>query len=403
MRDFRELITIGFNNLMAHRLRTTLSLIGIIVGITAIVIIASVGEGSKLKIRKEIKKWGTDILRIFPEQQHKESFSVRGSEMILRASSYGSLPSLTEKDLVSIRRNASNVSSVAPVIKSSFQSNKQNITVWGVDKEFQDVAGIEVLQGRFINERDVKMKYKICVVEINSEIYRFFKGMPKIGSYLSLNSMSFKIVGLVKRKTLQTPFIDKSVEVYIPISIMEKGQREYYAKVDSEDKLSRAAHEIESILQSRKLGKKLYKARSFGQILKMQNRIIEIVTLVIGGIAFLSLLVGGIGIMNVMLVSVGERKREIGIRIALGALRKDILLQFLIEAIILCSAGGFIGTIAGLIIAWVTAPILRVPFIISWKVAFIGVTFSVLVGILSGLYPAFKASRLDPIESLRYE
>ncbi|MCK4527042.1 ABC transporter permease [candidate division WOR-3 bacterium] len=400
MRDFREFVTIGFNNLRVYRLRSTLSLIGIIIGITAVVTIASIGEGSKSKIRKELKKMGTELISIFPkpvyfEQSENYSVSVTTDQF-----------PLTKNDLLSIKKNASSVGNITEMIQKGHELGKECVVVWGIDVDFQDIAIVNVLQGRFINRIDIDMRRNICAIEMNRVAQKALKGTPKIGDLVSFGNRSYRIVGLVKREAFWIQRFTEMMDVYVPISVLEEEGSEnkgYYAKAVSEDRLSNATYEIETILQSRRLGKKIFKAQSYGEYLKMQNKIIRVVTLVVGGVALLSLLVGSIGIMNVMLVSVGERTREIGIRIALGALRSDILLQFLIEAIILCIAGGIIGIIVGLIIAWIAAPLLQVPFIISWIVVFIGVTFSVFVGILSGLYPAFKASKLDPIEALRYE
>jgi putative ABC transport system permease protein len=400
MRNFKEYIYIGFDNLKAYRLRSTLSLIGIIIGIAAVIAVASMGEGSKARLRQQIKKWGTEILNIRPNRSH------RGNMKQGLARSSRNISALTENDLLSIKRNASFVSDITSVINSQCEINKRQVNVWGIDEGYQGVATVNILQGRFIDRRDITNKRNICAIEMNTNISKFFKGLPKIGGYLYLWNMPFKIVGLVEREALKRGYIDNSIDVYIPIDILkgkESTMKSFFARAVSEDKLQQAAYEIETILQSRRLGNKMYKARFSGNYQKEANEMLQTITLVIGGIAFLSLLVGGIGIMNMMLISVGERTKEIGVRKALGAERIDIITQFLIEAIILCIIGGIIGIVMGLIIAWIAAPLLQLPFIISWKVVAIGASFAVSVGILSGLYPALKASKLSPIEALRYE
>lgn len=400
MRDFREFVIIGFNNLKAYRLRSILSLIGIIIGITAVVTIASIGEGSKTKIRKELKKMGTELIQIFQKPTHleqSENYSV----------SITTEPSpLTRDDLLSIKKNASSVKNITEMIQKGYELGKVSVALWGIDEEFKDIATVKVLQGRFINRIDIEMRRNICAIEMNNVAQKALTGTPQIGDLISFGNISYRIVGLVRREEFWFHRFSEMMDVYVPISLLKGGRSEnigYYARAVSEDRLSEATYEIETILQSRRLGKKIYMAQSYGEYLEMQNKIIRVVTLVVGGVALLSLLVGGIGIMNVMLVSVRERTREIGVRIALGSLRSDILLQFLIESITLCAAGGILGIIAGLTAAWITAPILQFPFIISWQAIFIGVTFSVFVGVVSGLYPAFRASRLDPVEALRYE
>lgn len=402
---FSEVITSSWSNLWIHRLRSILSLLGIVIGIAGVIAVVAIGDGGRKKIRDDINKMGASILKIGPSFGPGGDFSPSG-----RGFRGPQRDQLTRRDIASIRYYAPSVKETAVIKKGMVNiSETKSIMVWGVEPNFAELAKATVLKGRFITAIDLAAGNRICVIEASPNLSKIFPRVPRIGETITLARHKLRVVGFVSRGAL-SGWDDRMMEVYVPLAIVSQfgqafsgAEEETYVEAVSEDLVGQVKREVESILVSRRLGKRSFELSSPAQFTKGAVGMVQTVTLIVAGVALLSLLVGGIGIANIMLISVGERTREIGIRMAVGARKKDIWTQFLAEVVLLCLIGGILGIILGLIIAGLVTPILNLPFVISWQAVMVGVTFSAAVGILTGVFPAIRASRMHPVEALRYE
>lgn len=409
MIDFYSTFKIALRSLKINKMRSILTSLGIIIGVSAVIIMLSVGEGAKGKISKDISSMGSNLLMVMSGASTSGGVRMGG----------GTKPTLTIKDSEAILKECPSVLDVAPVISGVkqliFSNQNWSTSVYGVTPSYMDVNLWDVEEGRSISDEDIKNTTKVALLG-NTVVTNLFGDMDPVGKTIRIGEMPFKVIGILKSKGQSGMGQDKDDTVLIPITT---GQKKLFGtdfpgtvkfinvQAKNEDSLDPAQEEITSLLKERhNIGKNDeddFTIRNFTQMLETVKQATITMTILLGSIASVSLLVGGIGIMNIMLVSVTERTKEIGIRMAIGAKAMDIRLQFLIEALLLSLAGGVIGVCIGILGAKTVQLFSELTISISLFSVFLSFAFSGLVGIGFGFYPAYKASLLNPIDALRYE
>ena len=388
----------------ANKMRSFLTMLGIIIGISSVITIVSIGQGGKEAIMGEFDDLGTNVINV----------SVKSLDNEIEERDY-----LTLKDAQLIKDKIPEVTAVVPAAGTmgymKTDKEKKFAEIDCITHEFNKLMKVEILAGRFLSEGDIEAARNVIVIdEITAN--KLFKG-PKdaVGQRIKVtindNNTNFTIIGVSETTggSMAAMFGDNYPGLgYVPITlrerIMPKVQISWFSVLlESMDNSKEVATKIVRLLEQSHRNEGKYAAEEGFKELDMLNNVLNIFTMVIGAIAGISLVVGGIGVMNIMLVSVTERTREIGIRKALGAKNKDIMLQFLTESIILCLIGGTIGMSLGITLGLVAGKIINIPLGVSPLVILLAFTFSSAVGIFFGLYPANKAAKLDPIEALRYE
>jgi len=402
-----EIIIEAVNTLKVNKMRTILAVLGIVIGIGSVIALVSLGQASQKSITDQIQSLGSNLLTITPT--NAQSGGVRSS---------GAVTTLTYEDAKAILNTQSinTVSKVSPEILKRSQvitgKNNTNTQVYGVTPVYAEIKKIEVSIGVFITQQDVDSMNKVAVLGPQVVTDLFGENAPVIGQTVRIDGQTLRVIGVTKEKG-GSGFNNQDDIVYVPLSVAEKilyGQN-YLSSISVEAKSSdvmvTAQDQIGYFLLGRHKIKDPTKAdfriMNQGDILNTASSITGIFTSLLSGIAAISLLVGGIGIMNIMLVTVTERTREVGLRKALGAKKKTIITQFLTEAIILTVLGGFLGMILGILISFVLAKVMNLPFTISVNSVLLAIGVSGVIGIIFGWYPAKKASDLQPIEALRYE
>jgi putative ABC transport system permease protein len=400
---FTNIILVALRALRRNILRSVLTALGIIIGIAAVVTIVSIGNGAKAQIEANVAALGTNIVTVFPN-----FFSAGGVR-----SGFGGALSLTPEDADAIRNEVSDVVGVSPEIRDRAQvlANGQNwnTQVLGESPDYPLIRSWPIAEGAVFTEQDVKSLAKVCIVgkTIVDELY---PNEDVIGKTLRIRNLPFRIIGVLGAKGYNINGSDQDDVVIIPYtSHMKRVSRRtnistILVQASSPEKLDSVKQSIEDVLTQRRKGREPdFIVRTQEEIATAQTQASRTMTGLLVGVAIVSLIVGGIGIMNIMLVSVTERTREIGIRLAIGAHGRDVLTQFLIEAILLSLLGGLIGAGVGIgaseFVAWKN----EWPVLISTFAIIGAIGFSAVVGIVAGFYPAYKAAQLDPIDALRYE
>ena len=363
-------------------------MLGIIIGVSSVIVMVAIGQGSTKDVQDQMGSLGTNVLTV----------SVTGSDVTFKEEDTEQI-----KDLNGIEEIAPTVS--GRVTAKSGKTTAQ-VSMIGTTSSYLDVRDLQLQSGRFIADLDHENHSKIAVLGSDTAQTLFGLGDP-VGESIKVNGTSYKVVGLLESvgSSLGTSGDDT---IIVPLST---GQRlastanmgTTYVKVENEDMINFVSRSIESTMYSIIGDTDSYSVSSQKDLMETASSVNETMTLMLGGSAAISLIVGGIGIMNIMLVSVSERTKEIGIRKAIGAKRKNILLQFLIEAIVLSSSGGIIGMGIGVISAQIYTVVTGSTIAYSIPVMLLSFGFSLLVGVVFGVYPANKASKLDPIQALRYE
>lgn len=406
--DFFELLKESIGTLTVNKLRTGLAILGIIIGISSVIALISLGQASQKAVENQIQSLGANLLTISPGSQNSGGIRTQA----------GSATTLTLDDANAIvtSRQITTVSRISPEYSRRLQvvagRNNTNTQIIGVQPQYQEIRKITLSSGVFITEKDITAQSKVAVLGAQAASDLLTDTTSQIGSQIRINGQIFRVIGIAETKG-GTGFNNPDDAIYIPLST---GQKQLFGtssltslsvEAKNKDVMDQARDEIGYFLLARHKITDPTQADflifSQNDILNTASQVTGTFTTLLGGIAAISLLVGGIGIMNIMLVTVTERTREIGLRKALGAKRKAITSQFLIEAILLTSIGGLVGMIIGIGISYILARIMQMPFAISPSAIGLAIGVSAIIGIIFGWYPARKAANLQPIEALRYE
>jgi len=364
-------------------------MLGVIIGVTAVITLIALGQGSIQRVSSQIESLGTNLIVI----------NITG----------GRNRSVTQEDLNRIKE-ISDVSEIAPVLSGGVTvkagNMNANTSLEATTPGYQQVRNTYVQLGRFLLQNDLDMRFRVAVVGVDVAD-ELFGRRDVIGEEISINGVEFTIIGILEEKGSSVAGSDDN-RVIIPLTTGQRllrnmEVRTFYVSTQSPDAVNRVVGEIERFLTRKFNDENSFRVFNQTQLLSTINEATATLTMMLSGIAGISLLVGGIGIMNIMLVSVTERTREIGIRKAIGAKKRDILVQFLIESAVISGLGGVLGIIVGFMGANFLSSILNIPVAISADVVLLATGFSVGVGIIFGLYPASKAASLNPIDALRYE
>lgn len=392
--DLWETVMVAIEGIWTNRLRSILTMLGITIGIAAVISVVAIGQGGRALLMTEVEKFGTNLFAVYVDftgdnPVTKRDFAIEDIDVIKNL-----VPAIS-----GMSPSEQNMATVKSVKKGKFTR------IYGVNGDYMGMHDIQMLTGRFFSNADARAERKVVVLD-DKMAQDLFGRQDAWGQRVSINNVQLTVIGIAKNNSsllsggLSTAYIPygafKKVFNVDTISVLE-GQ-----PYPGED-INKAMAQAVKILERRHNNKGRYMSQTAEQQKAIVNKITGVMTLIVGAIAGISLFVGGIGVMNIMLVSVTERTREIGIRKALGAQRRDILIQFLIESLVICTIGGVIGMTIGVGGAFIIAKFAKWPPLVSWTTVLIAFLFSSAVGIFFGLYPASKAAKLDPIEALRYE
>lgn len=405
---FWQSILIAFEGLRANKLRAILTMLGIIIGVGAVIAMVSIGLGVQQKVQSSIASQGSNLLIVMPGTGQPSGGGVRQAA--------GSNITLTKQDSQAIAREIGGISYVAPSVSQQFQLiyNNQNwkTTVQGTTTDFLTIRNYSIASGNFFSNRDDSARARVAVLG-QTVATNLFGNISPVGQNIRIGNAPFRVVGVLASKGQSSMGQDQDDLVLVPLSTaMERMMGITYLnnisiQVESEKLIDQVQNDVTTLLRTRHhiqgSAENDFNVRNLTALMEMMTETTGTITLLLGNIAAISLVVGGIGIMNIMLVSVTERTREIGIRKALGATYRIILLQFLIEAVVISVTGGLVGILVGIGGAKVIAMIAGWNTVIA-PFAIIGAFgVSVIIGVFFGIYPARKAALLNPIDALRYE
>jgi len=400
-----ETILLALREIRRNLMRSSLTILGIVIGVAAVITMVTLGGGATAKVTSDIAKLGTNLLLVRPGQGHRGPGGTRSTADMFDVS-----------DAEAIAREISRLAAVAPmasqIAQGIYGNENWSTTVMGSTNAYLTVRDWPLERGRTFAGSEIRGGKAVCILgtTVHKEL---FGGQDPLGAIIRLGKLSFQVVGLLAAKGQSSFGTDQDDFVLIPLRTFQRriaGNTDVsriYVSANDGVSTKKVQKDIEGLMRERRhiaLGDDDdFHVRDMQELLSTMTGTTRVLTGLLGAVAAVSLLVGGIGIMNIMLVSVTERTREIGIRLAVGALERDVLMQFLIEAVVLSSCGGLIGVVLGIVAAIVGAHFLAVPFVFDPVIVVISFVFSGAVGVVFGYFPARQAGQMDPIEALRHE
>ncbi|MET3317965.1 ABC transporter permease [Peribacillus butanolivorans] len=388
--NLSESMKMAIRSIKTNKVRAFLTMLGIIIGVASVIVLVSIGQGSSQSVQEEINSLGTNLLTV----------SVSDTDSV----------ELTD-DTIEQFKDLSGISEVAPVVSGRVYAKNgetsTQVSMTGTTSSYISVRDLELSQGRFLTDMETELRSKVVVLGSDTAD-TLFENQKAVDQNVLIGGVSYRVIGVLK--SVGTSMGSSGDDVIIaPITTAKRATSSttigtVYLKAENENIVERAMYQVQGTMTTLFPGQSdNYSVSNQEDLMDTMSSVSDTFTLMLGGIASISLLVGGIGIMNIMLVSVSERTKEIGIRKAIGANRKSILLQFLIEAVVLSCLGGLLGVGIGLGIAKLVSIVSSLTISYSWSVTMMAFLFSIFIGVVFGVFPANKASKLNPIQALRHE
>lgn len=405
--NISNLLKIALKALNNNKLRCFLTMLGVIIGVGAVIAMLAIGQGSKNSIKAQISEMGSNMIMIFPGTEQRGGVRQSSSDM----------QTLKPSDYEAIASQAETIADITPTVSSSGQwvygNNNYPSQAQGVNSQYLAIRQRSVAEGEMFTEHEIKSAAKVCVLGRTLVENLFPDGADPIGKVVRFGQIPLTVIGVLDEKGYNTMGQDQDDLALVPYSTVMKRilATDYLqgiqASAADESQTDRTIAEITDILRTqhklRDDEENNFTIRSMQELAEMISSTSSMMTVLLAAVAGISLLVGGIGIMNIMIVSVTERTREIGLRMSIGATGRDIMMQFLIEAVIISVTGGLLGILLGAISTWMISIFAHWPVAISSASVILSFMVCTVIGIIFGFYPAAKASNLDPIEAIRYE
>jgi len=402
-----NLLRIAYRALLRNKLRAFLTMLGIIIGVASVIAMVAIGQGSKQSIHDQLSNMGTNMITVQPASNLNGGVRIAGT----------SFQTLTVKDIIALKARAKNISEISPAVTSRGQAINGALnwptSMSGVSPEYLDIRKLTLKDGIPFTQNDVLTSAKVCLIGQTVIDNLFPNGENPVGKVIRFGHIPFKIIGVLNPKGFNAFGQDQDDILIAPYTTVQKRilatiyYSNIYASAASEAVTDQAVTEITQILRDshrlRSSEDNDFQVRTQQELIATLSSTSGLLTVLLTVVAGISLVIGGIGIMNIMYVSVTERTKEIGLRMSIGARGRDILMQFLMEAILISITGGVIGVLLGFLSTRIVTLTLGWPTIISQSSVMLSFVVCAVTGIFFGYYPAQKASRLDPIEALRYE
>ncbi len=396
-------LLLALREIKRNVMRSFLTVLGIVIGVASVITMVTLGNGATQQVTTQIASLGSNLLMVTPGRR-------------MGPGSAGSSPSFKVEDGEAIAREIASAALVVPVASRStsaiFGNQNWSTTVTGTTNAFLELRSMSLHSGRSFSDSEARAGAAVCVIG-QTVREKLFGSQDPIGSRIRLGALSFQVIGLLEAKGQSTMGQDQDDTVLLPLRTFQRrisGNQDVgmiQVSIREGQPTEKAQRDIRLLMRERRRlavsEEDNFNVMDTKEITRMLTGTTQVLTGLLGAVAAVSLLVGGIGIMNIMLVSVTERTREIGTRLAIGALEREVLMQFLVEAVVLSSSGGLFGILLGLGASFGLKNLLQVPFVFNPGIAIIAFLFSAAVGVLFGYFPALKAARLDPIEALRHE
>jgi len=396
-------LLLAMREIRRNVMRSFLTILGIVIGVAAVIIMVTIGGGATVQVTEQISSLGSNLLMVTPGQR-------------LGMGQRSAAAAFEMDDVQAIIRDISSIAAIAPSAYRGatvvFGNENWSTNITGTTNQYFKVGNWTLNSGRIFTESELRAGKAVCILgeTVRKEL---FGGQEPLGQQVRLEKLSCHVIGLLQAKGQSTMGTDQDDLVLIPLRTFQRriaGNQDIrllQISVKDGESTQKAEQDITRLLRERRHissnEEDDFSVMDMKEIAKMLSGTTRVLTMLLGAVAAVSLLVGGIGIMNIMLVSVTERTREIGIRLAIGALEREVLMQFLVEAVALSSLGGIIGIVLALAGAAALTDLMQVPFVFNAKIIFIAFIFSAAVGVIFGYFPARKAARLDPIDALRHE